>query len=112
MSPLISHSVIDEVNYHSLYLFRSFRYSNSGLPMLNLDIGFSAFLAAGPALEVISKILARSRGGSGGPGGRPGSEISQPSGYEISTVKRVLRGAKVRSRSSAAGNLIIFLSSP
>jgi len=36
--------------YRRLTFDRSFRYSNSGFPILNLDIGFSAFLESGPAI--------------------------------------------------------------
>ncbi|WWC86242.1 uncharacterized protein L201_001115 [Kwoniella dendrophila CBS 6074] len=82
---------------------QSFRYSNSGLPMLNLDVGFSAFLADGPALEVIPKILNRGglrgrggRGGRGSFGGPPGQfhDISELTEYEIATVKKTIRGMK------------------
>ena len=79
---------------------RSFRYSNSGQPLLNLDIGFSAFLSAGPAIEVIAKILNRGAGisGRGGyTGGVPGrsNEISELTESEHKIVKNKLRGAKV-----------------
>ncbi|WRT64136.1 uncharacterized protein IL334_001065 [Kwoniella shivajii] len=79
---------------------QSFRYSNSGLPMLNLDLGFSAFLADGPALEVIAKILdksnTRGRGGGGGFGGpaRQAGDISHLDPIETQTIKKILRGAK------------------
>ncbi|WVW82289.1 hypothetical protein I302_104295 [Kwoniella bestiolae CBS 10118] len=79
---------------------QSFRYSSSGLPMLNLDLGYSAFLSDGPALEVIAKILdkgsSRGRGGRGGFGGPPGQtrDISQLDQMEISIVKRTIRGMK------------------
>jgi hypothetical protein len=84
-------------------LLRSFRYSNCGKPLLNLDVGFSAFLAAGPALEVIAKILQRTNGGTrGGRGGYLGGiqrpmEISELNEREIVMVKNKLRGAKVSS---------------
>ncbi|WVR05874.1 hypothetical protein IAU60_002900 [Kwoniella sp. DSM 27419] len=84
---------------------QSFRYSNSGLPLLNVDIGLSAFLADGPALEVIGKIIQRGRtSGTGGRAGRggfaralhtPGSEISELTPFEIHLVKKMLRGVKV-----------------
>lgn len=86
---------------------RSFRCSNSGLPLLNLDIGFSAFLASGPALEVVAKILGRDRGGGAGPrsgpwgrytGGPNRQDISELSPGEIGIIKNKLRGAKVSSR--------------
>ncbi|RSH92939.1 hypothetical protein EHS25_008385 [Saitozyma podzolica] len=64
---------------------QSFRCSNSGFPLLNLDIGFSAFLASGPALEVIAKILGRDRGG---------GDINELSPTEIGIIKNKLRGAK------------------
>ncbi|WVQ85375.1 hypothetical protein IAT38_007540 [Cryptococcus sp. DSM 104549] len=82
---------------------QSFCYSNSGLPMLNLDIAFSAFLSAGPALEVLAKVLNRGGGGGrgrGGPpmrGGGPGQgerEMTEFSDWETHIVKNVLRGAK------------------
>lgn len=81
---------------------RSFRYSSSGLPLLNIDIGFSAFLATGPAIEVITKILGR--GGPprrGGFRGGPPPPVAAPAiihalePREISIIKNKLRGAKV-----------------
>jgi eukaryotic translation initiation factor 2C len=86
----------------------SFRCSNSGFPLLNLDIGFSAFLASGPALEVIAKILGRDRGGGVGPqfgpsggytGGPNRQDINELSPTEIGIIKNKLRGAKVSSGS-------------
>lgn len=93
---------------------RSFRHSSSGLPLLNIDVAFSAFLGTGPALEVIAKIL--DRGGSGGRGRGHGSQFNQGRGgyqgglqnyrqdgppivelteREITIIKHKLRGAKV-----------------
>ncbi|WVQ97314.1 hypothetical protein IAU59_004425 [Kwoniella sp. CBS 9459] len=78
---------------------QSFRYSSSGLPLLNLDIGFSAFLADGPALDIIGKILQKGgpKGSNRGPGAYAGpqqGELSQLNEFEIHLVKKVLRGAK------------------
>ncbi|OCF55470.1 hypothetical protein L486_06954 [Kwoniella mangroviensis CBS 10435] len=79
---------------------QSFRYSSSGLPMLNIDVGYSAFLADGPALEVIAKILdkssSRGRGRGGFGGGPPGQArvISELTALEIAIVKRTIRGMK------------------
>lgn len=74
---------------------RSFRYSNSGLPLINLDLGFSAFLSSGPALEVVARILGTGPGGMrGGPGG-PAMSFDFLNDQQISILKRKLRGAKV-----------------
>ncbi|KAK8865920.1 hypothetical protein IAR55_001068 [Kwoniella newhampshirensis] len=94
---------------------QSFRYSSSGLPLLNLDIGFSAFLATGPALEVIGKILTRGGPprGRGGFGGHPGGnrEIDVLGEYDINIVKKILRGAKftVMHRSSTRLHTILSI---
>lgn len=86
---------------------RSFRHSSSGQPLLNIDVAFSAFLAAGPALEVIAKILNRA-GGRGGPGNRnnggygggiqnqdPVAALHVLEDREFTIIKHKLRGAKV-----------------
>nr|XP_018267308.1 uncharacterized protein I303_01293 [Kwoniella dejecticola CBS 10117]OBR89466.1 hypothetical protein I303_01293 [Kwoniella dejecticola CBS 10117] len=81
---------------------QSVRYTSSGLPLLNLYIGFSAFLSDGPALEVIAKILTQSgaRGGRGRDGYQGTSsqnrDLSQMSDIEISLVKRTIRGTKFK----------------
>lgn len=77
---------------------RSFRHSSSGLPLLNLNTAFSAFLASGPAPEVFVKILGRGQGGP--PGGYHGGiqrapELNFMEPREISIVKHAIRGAKV-----------------
>lgn len=82
---------------------RSFRYSNSGLPVLNLDVGYSAFLASGPAIEVIAKIIGSGKPGGAGGGGRGGymggvqqrGELYQMSERDVAIAKSKLRGAKV-----------------
>lgn len=79
---------------------RSFRYSNSGLPLLNLDVCYSAFLASGPAIEVIAKIIgpgiqgARARGGYMG-GIQENQSLMQMTERDIAVAKSKLRGAKV-----------------
>ncbi|ORY32296.1 Piwi domain-domain-containing protein [Naematelia encephala] len=80
---------------------QSFRHSNSGRPLLNLDIGFSAFLATGPLVDVVTKILVRpgglGQGVHGGYlGGIPGREptLSELDTREIGIIKNKLRGAK------------------
>ncbi|WWD17893.1 hypothetical protein CI109_102338 [Kwoniella shandongensis] len=97
---------------------QSFRYSSSGLPLLNLDVGYSAFLSAGPALEVIGKILNRGGGGRGrGRGGLEGPpgvhDVSELSSDEVSKIKKILRGAKftVMHRSSARLHTILSVTS-
>jgi eukaryotic translation initiation factor 2C len=76
---------------------RSFRYSNSGLPLINIDLDFSAFVSSGPALEVVNRILGS------GPGGMRGGPVGHPGGFDelnegqIAILKRKLRGAKVSS---------------
>lgn len=72
---------------------RSFRYSNSGLPLLNLDLGFSAFLQSGPALHVVAQILGSGAGGMRG-GPAPPS-LDQLDERQISILKKKLRGARV-----------------
>jgi eukaryotic translation initiation factor 2C len=78
---------------------RSFRYSSCGLPVLNLDVGYSAFLASGPAVDVIAKIIgmpaARGRGGYMG-GIQPKRELTEMNERDIARAKSKLRGAKVR----------------
>lgn len=97
---------------------RSFRHSSSGLPLLNIDLAFSAFLAPGPALEVLAKMLAHGRGPPGRGGGAAevansggGLNTMGRSGYgsdqrgppeihflekgQIDYIKRKLRGVKV-----------------
>lgn len=82
-------------------MVRSFRYSNSGLPVLNLDVGYSAFIASGPAIDVISKILgpnnARGRGGymGGIQPGQSGHGLTTMSERDVAIAKSKLRGAKV-----------------
>lgn len=77
---------------------RSFRYSSSGLPVLNLDVGYSAFLASGPAVDVIAKIIGmpatRGRGGYTG-GIQPKRELTEMNERDIARAKSKLRGAKV-----------------
>ena len=77
---------------------RSFRYSSCGLPVLNLDVGYSAFLASGPAVDVIAKIIGmpavRGRGGYMG-GSQPKRELTEMSERDIARAKSKLRGAKV-----------------
>jgi len=77
---------------------RSFRYSSCGLPVLNLDVGYSAFLASGPAVDVIAKIIGmpavRGRGGYMG-GIQPKRELTEMSERDIARAKSKLRGAKV-----------------
>ena len=77
---------------------RSFRYSSCGLPVLNLDVGYSAFLASGPAIDVIAKIIgmpaARGRGGYTG-GIQPKRELTEMNERDIARAKSKLRGAKV-----------------
>ncbi|WWC66253.1 uncharacterized protein I206_100154 [Kwoniella pini CBS 10737] len=79
---------------------QSFRYSGSGLPLLNLDIGFSAFLADGPALEVIAKILdktgSKGRGAQREPRGPTSQnrDLNALTEMETALVKKVIRGTK------------------
>jgi eukaryotic translation initiation factor 2C len=77
---------------------RSFRYSSCGLPVLNLDVGYSAFLASGPAIDVIAKIIGmpavRGRGGYLG-GIQPKRELFEMNERDIARAKSKLRGAKV-----------------
>jgi eukaryotic translation initiation factor 2C len=86
---------------------RSFRYSNCGLPLLNIDVGFSAFMSSGPAIDVIVKMIgarggpgggrggyAGGRGGAGG-GGQSGRDLHELSPEQIRLVKNKLRGMKV-----------------
>ena len=99
-------------------MLRSFRHSSSGLPLLNIDVAFSAFLGTGPALEVIAKILDKEgnsdRGGRGrgsfvGQGGRGGyyggvqnhngPTIVELTEREIGIIKHKLRGVKVSCQS-------------
>ncbi|BEI91628.1 uncharacterized protein CcaverHIS019_0404480 [Cutaneotrichosporon cavernicola] len=76
---------------------QSFRYSNSGFPLLNIDLGFSAFLMSGPCLDVVAKILgpgpARLRGG---PRGHPQQTpvFHSLDQMQIAILKRKLRGAR------------------
>lgn len=104
-------------------VFRSIRASGSGYPLLNLDIGFSAFLASGPAIEVISKMLSQrggTRGGRGGFGGRGGNmggmqreiQISEMDQREIALVKNKLRGAKVSCSTDCVSQTADLPSSP
>lgn len=77
------------------------------MPLLNLDVGFSAFLSAGPAIEVIAKMLGGpARGGRGGFGrggggpsmGGPGShgaDLHTLDSHQIGMIKNKLRGMKV-----------------
>jgi eukaryotic translation initiation factor 2C len=89
---------------------RSLRHSSSGLPLLNIDIAVSPFLATGPALEVIAKILDGRRGGKGGyglpgqggnVGGVPATgagsvqDIQQLDVREITIIRNKLQGVKV-----------------
>ncbi|OCF39530.1 hypothetical protein I317_06689 [Kwoniella heveanensis CBS 569] len=94
---------------------QSFRYSSSGLPLLNLDIGFSAFLSDGPALDIIAKILQKGapRGpphGTGSYSGPQQRELSQLNPAEIALVKKVLRGAKFTVNHRASSRLHTILS--
>lgn len=88
---------------------RSFRYSNCGLPLLNIDVGFSAFMSSGPAIDVIAKMIG-GRGGAGGRGGHAGgrggygggggpgangSDLHELSPEQIRLAKNKLRGMKV-----------------
>lgn len=73
---------------------RSFRYSNSAVPLINIDLGFSAFLQPGPAVEVINKILSFGPVGARG-GGPQARELDQLDQRQIAILKKKLRGAKV-----------------
>ncbi|EIW72602.1 hypothetical protein TREMEDRAFT_12051, partial [Tremella mesenterica DSM 1558] len=84
---------------------QSFCYSSSGRPLLNLDIGFSAFLDSGPLLQLLPKLIGRGMGGERGrnppPGGYYGGvqstpEITELNEMEIKRLKDTLRGAKFR----------------
>jgi len=79
---------------------RSFRYSSCGLPVLNLDVGYSAFLASGPAVDVIAKIIGMPAPRGGGRGGytggiQPRRELTEMNERDIARAKSKLRGAKV-----------------
>jgi eukaryotic translation initiation factor 2C len=66
--------------------------------VLNLDVGFSAFLASGPAIEVIAKIIGSSaqRGRGGYLGGvQPKRDLVEMTERDIARAKSKLRGAKV-----------------
>jgi hypothetical protein len=89
---------------HQSDMHRSFRYSCSGLPLLNLDLGFSAFLQSGPLLDVIAKMLRGASNARGPLGPANGSGLSQLSPENIHTIKKVLRGAKVSIHEPQAEN--------
>lgn len=64
------------------------------MPLINIDLGFSAFLQPGAAVDVINKIL--SFGPVGARGGGPQSrELDQLDQRQIAILKKKLRGAKV-----------------
>ena len=65
------------------------------MPLLNLDMGFSAFIQPGPALEIIGKIIGKIIGqGRRGQDQRP-HEVRELSPRDIAIVKNKIRGAKV-----------------
>jgi eukaryotic translation initiation factor 2C len=87
---------------------RSFRYSNCGLPLLNIDVGFSAFMSSGPAIDVIAKMIGGrggpgggrggyggGRGGFSGGGGQSGADLQELTAEQIRLIKNKLRGMKV-----------------
>ena len=74
------------------------------MPLLNIDVCASAFLATGPAIDVIRKIVDRGKPGQFGPRGARGGymggiprpqEITELSASEVALVKNKIRGAKV-----------------
>lgn len=64
------------------------------MPLINIDLGFSAFLQPGPAVEVINKILSFGPVGARG-GGPQARELDQLDQRQIAILKKKLRGAKV-----------------
>lgn len=84
---------LNPYEYHNL-TYRSFRYSNSSMPLINIDLGFSAFLQPGPAVEVINKILSFGPVGARG-GGPQARDLDQLDQRQIAILKKKLRGAKV-----------------
>ena len=72
--------------------------------MLNLDVGYSAFLASGPAIDVIAKIIGPGKGAPGSRGGGylggvpQGNDLYQMSERDVAIAKSKLRGAKVSWR--------------
>jgi eukaryotic translation initiation factor 2C len=91
---------------------QSFRYSNSGFPLLNIDLGFSAFLMSGPCLEVISNILDTNRGPQRGPAQPPMVPHSLDQ-QQVRLIKRKLRGARftVTHRPSTRLHTVIAITS-
>lgn len=73
--------------------------------MLNIDVAFSAFLASGPALEIVAKILDKDRRqpiarGGDYAGGVQRRDPVDPEMYDMNPrdmriIKHKLRGAKV-----------------
>ena len=64
------------------------------MPLINIDLGFSAFLQPGPAVDVINKILSFGPVGARG-GGPQARELDQLDQRQIAILKKKLRGAKV-----------------
>lgn len=64
------------------------------MPLINIDLGFSAFLQPGPAVEVVNKILSFGPVGARG-GGPQARELDQLDQRQIAILKKKLRGAKV-----------------
>lgn len=80
------------------------------MPLINIDLGFSAFLQPGPAVEVVNKILSFGPVGARG-GGPQARELDQLDQRQIAILKKKLRGAKV-SQISGCHVACIFRSHP
>lgn len=94
--------------------FQSLRPTNLGYPGINLDSAYTAFVKEGPLIDVAKRILGLDGGGGGGGrGGRGGRGVSAGRGGrggfagggggppliqlypgQISTLKKILKGAK------------------
>lgn len=73
------------------------------MPLINIDLGFSAFLQPGPGIDVVNKILSFGPVGARG-GGPQNRDLDQLDQRQIAILKKKLRGAKV-SWSSECGTL-------
>ncbi|ORX38808.1 Argonaute-like protein [Kockovaella imperatae] len=90
---------------------QSFRWTASGLPAIQLDTAYSAFVEAGNLVDVMNKMVGRGGGGGrggrggrgggrggvgGGRGGGPGPAIQEVSRSQLKRLNEVLRMAKFK----------------